>query len=317
VIIPAPPGVTLAFAFTDPDVEILVARGSAPSAQRNAAIREASGDLIYFLDDDSVPDPGTLDLITEVMSRDERIVGVGGPSLPPENAGPWQRLMGALFAHPLGTFGYRLRYTTAGPGGPTGDEGLILANLCIRRSALLAAGGFDERLYPNEENHLIDRLRAEGGIFIRDARLIVRRPHRGSLLSLAKQMWRYGRGRAAQTRLLPTASSITRALLAVGLAVVPPLATTVVALVGGLAPLVFAGPGYYAVLVAGAAITSIRHHSPALLALAPLFLICHAVYGLGVASGFLVPQRHVASLESVRVERVSLGDDPVAVQGGA
>jgi hypothetical protein len=108
------------------------------------------------------------------MSGDDRIVGVGGPSLPPEKAGPWQRLMGALFAHPLGTFGYRLRYTTAGPGG---DEGLILANLCIRRSSLLAAGGFDERLYPNEENHLIDRLRAAGGTFIRDPRMIVRRPH--------------------------------------------------------------------------------------------------------------------------------------------
>jgi hypothetical protein len=31
----------------------------------------------------------------------------------------------------------------------------------------LSVGGFDERSDPNEKNHLIDRLRIEGGIFIR------------------------------------------------------------------------------------------------------------------------------------------------------
>src|SRR5437667_15217 len=41
-------------------LEIIVARGKQPSAQRNAAIKAARGEWIYFLDDDSVPRPDNL-----------------------------------------------------------------------------------------------------------------------------------------------------------------------------------------------------------------------------------------------------------------
>src|ERR1051326_8267593 len=41
-------------------LEILIARGKQPSVQRNAALRAARGELIYFLDDDSVPPSGNL-----------------------------------------------------------------------------------------------------------------------------------------------------------------------------------------------------------------------------------------------------------------
>jgi succinoglycan biosynthesis protein ExoA len=46
--------------WTVPDgpIEILVARGTQPSVQRNLAVRQARAELIYFLDDDSRPAPG-------------------------------------------------------------------------------------------------------------------------------------------------------------------------------------------------------------------------------------------------------------------
>jgi hypothetical protein len=141
-----------------PGLEVLVARGSAPSVQRNAAIRVASGDLIYFLD------PDNLNLITETMSGDERIVGVGGPSLPPENPGPWQRLKGALFAHPLGAFGYRLRYMTSGPSGPTGGRGRHPLHPSIRPPCCRRFG----RAPLPQRGEPPHRSPAEGGIFMRD-----------------------------------------------------------------------------------------------------------------------------------------------------
>ncbi len=41
-------------------LEIIVARGRQPSVQRNTGLRAARGEVIYFLDDDSVPVPGNL-----------------------------------------------------------------------------------------------------------------------------------------------------------------------------------------------------------------------------------------------------------------
>ena len=41
-------------------LEIIVARGKQPSVQRNAGLKAALGELIYFLDDDSVALPGNL-----------------------------------------------------------------------------------------------------------------------------------------------------------------------------------------------------------------------------------------------------------------
>ena len=41
-------------------LEVLVARGRQPSIQRNRALREAGGDIVYFLDDDSQPAPDAL-----------------------------------------------------------------------------------------------------------------------------------------------------------------------------------------------------------------------------------------------------------------
>ncbi|NDA68418.1 MAG: glycosyltransferase family 2 protein [Verrucomicrobia bacterium] len=59
-------------------LEIIVARGQQPSVQRNTALRAAKGELIYFLDDDSLPPPGT---------RSAPAVGATRPWARPARAG--------------------------------------------------------------------------------------------------------------------------------------------------------------------------------------------------------------------------------------
>src|SRR5262245_27584594 len=66
-------------------VEILLARGKQPSVQRNAALRAARGDLIYFLDDDSVAEPGNLKRAIQHFN-DPSVKMVGGPNLCPSDA---------------------------------------------------------------------------------------------------------------------------------------------------------------------------------------------------------------------------------------
>ncbi|HYR44604.1 MAG TPA: glycosyl transferase family 2, partial [Terriglobia bacterium] len=65
VLIPARPEQTVIKAVTAAKsleypgnkLEILVARGKQPSVQRNTGLRKACSELVYFLDDDSVPEP--------------------------------------------------------------------------------------------------------------------------------------------------------------------------------------------------------------------------------------------------------------------
>src|SRR6266853_7009423 len=58
-------------------LEIIVARCRQPSAQRNAALKAAQGELIYFLDDDSMPQPGNLRRAVPLFGRPE-VQMVGG-----------------------------------------------------------------------------------------------------------------------------------------------------------------------------------------------------------------------------------------------
>ena len=53
-------------------VAIILARGRQPSVQRNAGLKAARGELIYFLDDDSMPEAGSLRRAVPPKSRPPR-----------------------------------------------------------------------------------------------------------------------------------------------------------------------------------------------------------------------------------------------------
>ena len=187
-------------------LEMIVARGKQPSAQRNAALKAARGEIIYFLDDDSVPEPGN---VRRAMShfKDPKVQMVGGPNLCPAEAPPLERVFALVLASWLAFGPSRARYAAVGQVRETSEKELILCNLFARRQAMLELGGFNEALYPNEENALMDELQKRGGKLIYDPQLLVRRRPRSSLEAFAKMLLTYGRGRAEQFRLHPTARS--------------------------------------------------------------------------------------------------------------
>ena len=178
--------------------EILIAEGSAPSRQRNTAVHEAQGEIIYFLDDDSRVSPECLDTIGKVLA-DPSVAAVGGPSLTPADDSLLQQLFGSLLSSVLGAGAVRNRYRTVGSERTTTDKELILCNLAMRRSVFLEAGGFDERLYPNEENELLNRVVARGMKLVHAPAMAIRRSQRRTLRLFTRQMFSYGRGRAQQT----------------------------------------------------------------------------------------------------------------------
>lgn len=178
--------------------EILIAEGCSPSRQRNAAVNEARGEIIYFLDDDSHVSPDCLTLCAQIL-EDHTVAVVGGPSLTPSSDSLLQQLIGSALSSPLGAGAVRNRYRACGITRTTTDKELILCNLAIRRNVFLDSGGFDERLYPNEENELLDRIVSRGMTLIHAPEMAIHRSQRRTLRLFIRQMFAYGRGRAQQT----------------------------------------------------------------------------------------------------------------------
>lgn len=276
-------------AYPREKLQIIIARGRQPSVQRNRAIREAAGELIYFLDDDSVPGAQNLK-IGVAHFADPKVVMVGGPNLCPPDAPPLEQAFAAVMASRVAFGPSRARYTPVGKLRETGEKELILCNLLARRDAFLAAGGFDEALYPNEENALMDDLSAAGGKLLYDPTLTVLRRPRRTLKAFARMVWTYGRGRAEQFRLHPSRGSLMNfapPLLVLYLLALPWLPWGLVALL----------PVYLAI-VAAQAIERLARDRVNPLRTAPLIVLTHICYGLGFWRGLFTSLKPAGAAKS-------------------
>ncbi|NBR83981.1 MAG: glycosyltransferase [Proteobacteria bacterium] len=278
-------------------LEIIVARGQQPSVQRNTALRAAKGELIYFLDDDSLPPPGNLHRAL-VHFADPKVVMVGGPNVCPADAPPLEQAFAATMSTWLAFGPSRGRYTPVGQARASGEKELILCNLMGRRDALLAAGGFDEALYPNEENALMDELQQRGGTLLYDPEFIVHRRPRRTLGAFGKMLMNYGRGRAEQFRLHPTLGSAPN--------FVPPLFLLYLVLTPLLPPLLLAPLALYLLAVLGQTLAMSSHCLFNAARVAPLILVSHIGYGLGFWKGlFTRPQPKPPEQVPVTLETIS------------
>jgi len=95
-----------------------------PAAARNVGWRAASAPVVAFTDDDTVPDPGWLTAAVGVFERDPELAAVTGQVVVPLPPRPTD-------------------YERNESGLATAE--FVTANCFVRRSALAAVGGFDER----------------------------------------------------------------------------------------------------------------------------------------------------------------------------
>ena len=176
------------------EIEVIIAEGLQPSRQRNEAAKIASGDFLYFLDDDSFVTPTSISTALEFLAKTNS-AAVGGPAVTHRKASFLEDCFGEVVGAPCGTFITRARNVPVGSAREVRGEELILCNLMVRKNAFNQVSGLDERLYPNEENEMLKRMRAKGFSFYYVPEMFVRRSRRKDIFSFARQMFNYGWGR--------------------------------------------------------------------------------------------------------------------------
>jgi len=287
-------------------LEIIVARGKQPSVQRNVALRAARGEWIYFLDDDAITPSDNLRRAEKFLFN-PAVAMVGGPNVCPPDAPLLEQVFAVVLASWLAFGPSRARYTSVGRERDTGEKELILCNTLARRDALLELGGFNEALYPNEENALMDELQKRGRRLVYDPNFFVHRRPRRTLKAFLKMLRTYGRGRAEQFRLHPTPGSALNfvpPLFCLYLAVLAVLAVVSCLNISNSLRLIIAVPLLiYFVATILQTLASMKNAGVMRALLAwPLLVASHIFYGLGFWRGLFT--KLDANADKVRTEVV-------------
>jgi hypothetical protein len=193
------------------------------------------------------------------------------------------------------------RYRSFGKARASSEKELILCNLLARREVMIAHGGFDESLYPNEENALMDAIQLEGGTLIYDPELIVHRRPRPNLRAFCKMLVNYGRGRAEQVRLHPTWGSLPNFVPPFFLLYLVALPALGAISLFSLLPL----PVYFVALLIQAIVLKTRlSWIPEVMA---LVFLSHILYGFGFLRGLFTRPKPVSARVSaeIHVERAA------------
>lgn len=145
-------------------IRIPAEQGSMPR-QRNVGIRHATGDIACFTDDDCLVQTGWLGEFMRVY-MDERVGGVGGRMLIPDNIGGHGKPEETRLGGYLDTDRFEVKANFHYPAeGLLAVDWLVGCNMSFRREVLCQVGGFDERLVGDfswEEVDLCMRVRRAG-----------------------------------------------------------------------------------------------------------------------------------------------------------
>jgi glycosyltransferase involved in cell wall biosynthesis len=162
------------------------------AAGLNAAIAAAKFEIICRIDGHAEISKSYFADAVEIMQSSDA-VNVGG-IMAAVGKTQFEDAVARAMRSPIGVGGARFHI-----GGTAGPADTVYLGV-FKKSALIAAGGYDERFIRAQDWELNFRLREAGGTIWFDPRLAVIYRPRPNLKALAKQYFEYGRWRRAVTR---------------------------------------------------------------------------------------------------------------------
>ena len=264
------------------ECEIYAISGNHPTKQRNICLGlPLKGEFVYFIDNDTCVTEKALAEFKRILELKGAELGVlGGPTLTPETDTLLMKNFGAVLASRLAVAKISSRYSKQGKFRETDDSELILCNLLVRREIFDRFGRFSEKLYPNEENEFIFRVKQAGVKVFYSPDFFIYRSQRKTFRNFLKQMFVYGRGRGEQTRLSP--KSLRPGLLAPSLLLLY-CAALVPALCLGASQFFALPLALYAILL----IAPLAANFPWRPLYPGLTFAAHIMYGIGFLRGLL------------------------------
>lgn len=192
-------------------IQTIVEEGLNPSRQRNEGIKKSSGEILFFLDDDSEIAPGLFKETVKTYQAYPDAIGVGGPAVLYGNTNLQKGIIAVLTSY-LGVYKISARYAPAGHARYTDENELISCNLSLKREIFKKNNGFNDKLYPNEENELIQSLINQGYRFVYNPKCQILRQADSEIEEFLRRIFNYGRGRMEQLILNPSKTSFCRLL---------------------------------------------------------------------------------------------------------
>jgi glycosyltransferase involved in cell wall biosynthesis len=162
------------------------------AAGLNLAIKASSYEIICRIDGHSEISNNYVKTAVEILQQ-KNAVNVGGLMHADSNTG-LQRVIAQAMRSKLGVGSSKFH-----TGGSAGESDTVYLGT-YKKSAVLAAGGFDERYIRAQDWELNYRLRKNGGLIWFDPRLQVKYRPRRTFKKLARQYFQYGRWRRVISR---------------------------------------------------------------------------------------------------------------------
>jgi GT2 family glycosyltransferase len=247
---------------------------------RNRLAAAAVGDVLYFLDDDTIVPPGYIDRVAAAF-REHPDSAIGGPNVGPPGAAPFPRAVDFLLRSPLGAGPMRVRHLRAGPALRSPSWAFTLSNLGVRRRAFERGFHFPVRAASAEETLFLHALSRAGETAVQAPPLFVYHRRRAGWKAFMSQTFSCGLGRAQITRAAP--SSLHPATL------VPAACAAAAAFLLAYRPavLVALAAVYAGACVVESARMAWSERDFAALYLPAMFPLAHAAYCAGMVAGAL------------------------------